>query len=105
MTDKIEKKRIKAELKASKKSTHTDVQISSQKPSNIVKFADGVKGIIYLIFGISLIAAIFLGEQGMVITIEDIIGSLILATAGKIILTVLALALLVYGLKQLRIVR
>ena len=78
---------------------------ASSKPSKIVRFADSVKGIIYLIFGVSLIVAIFLGEQGMVITLEDIIGSLFLATVGKAALVILALALFIYGLKQLHLVK
>lgn len=111
MMDKKGKKRIKAELKALKKSSkvnqtkETVVRVESPKPSTIVRFADSVKGVIYLIFGISLIAAIFLGEQGVIITIDDIIGSLFLAVLGKVVLCVLAIALFIYGLKQLRVVK
>jgi len=71
----------------------------------MVRFAEGVKGIIYLILAVSLIFAIVLGQTGVIITLEDIIDNLILAQAGKVILAIIALALLIYGLKNLRILK
>ena len=71
----------------------------------MVRFAEGVKGIIYLILAVSLIFAIILGQKGVIITFEDIIDNLILAQAGKVVLAIIALALLIYGLKNLRIIK
>ncbi len=108
--DKTEKKQIKANVKAMKKAAKSSqekvvIESKSNVPSSAVRFAESVKGIIYLILSISLFVAIILGQRGMIITLDDIIGSLILATTGKVILIVIAAALLIYGLKQLRLVK
>ncbi|NNF34009.1 MAG: DUF1206 domain-containing protein [Saprospiraceae bacterium] len=71
----------------------------------MVRFAEGVKGIIYLILAVSLIIAIVLGQTGVIITLEDIIDNLIIAQAGKVVLAIIAVALLIYGLKNLRVLR
>ncbi len=76
------------------------------KPSGrAVRFAESVKGVIYLVLAISLIVAIVLGQTGVIITLDDIIENLIVANAGKIVLVIIALAFFIYGLKNLRIVR
>ncbi len=107
---KLEKKRVKAELKKQKKEIKSNknkivLKQYSEDSSTAVKFAEGIKGIIYLIFSISLIIAIILGQTGVIITLEDIIDSLILALAGKIVLIVISASLLIYGLKHLRLMK
>jgi hypothetical protein len=49
--------------------------------------------------------AIFLGQTGVIITLEVIIDNLILAQAGKVVLAVIAIALLIYGIKNLRVLK
>jgi hypothetical protein len=70
-----------------------------------VRFAEGVKGIIYLILAVSLIFAIILGQTGVIITLDDIIENLIVAQIGKVVLAIIAIALLIYGFKNLRILK
>ena len=53
----------------------------------------------------SLVVALALGEGDVVVTLEDIINNLVVAVVGKIILGIIALALLIYGLKQVRLVK
>jgi hypothetical protein len=81
------------------------IQVAQKPTGKMVRFAEGVKGIIYLILAVSLIFAIVLGQTGVIITLEDIIDNLILAQAGKVILAIIAVALLIYGLKNLRILK
>ena len=64
-----------------------------------------VKGILYVILAVSLFLALLLGQTGYILSLDDIINKLIFIISGKIILIVIALALLIYGLKQLKIVR
>lgn len=97
---KAELKRKKKELKAMSKSG--SVGVGEKRSSWFVRFAEGTRGIIYIITGISIIVAIVLGQGGVIITLNDIINNLLIANAGKILLAVIALALVVYGLKNLR---
>jgi len=78
------------------------VQAKPKPGGKVVQFAESVKGIIYLVLAISLIVAVVLGHTGVIITLEDIIENLIVAQAGKVILIIIAVALLIYGLKKLR---
>ena len=91
--------------KAKVKASQGTLQSKPKPTSRMVKFAEGVKGILYLILAISLIVAIFLGQTGVIITLDDIIDNLILAQAGKVVLAIIALALLIYGFKNLRILK
>jgi hypothetical protein len=105
-----EKKRIKAEVKKAKKQARSDLEAGPAEapasgPSPGVRFAESVRGVLYLVLGASLVVALVLGQQGAIISLDDIIGSLFAATAGKVVLAVLALALTIYGLKHLRLVR
>ncbi|MHC4414592.1 MAG: DUF1206 domain-containing protein [Planctomycetota bacterium] len=70
-----------------------------------VRFAESVRGIIYIVGGASLVVALILGHRGTILSLDDIIDSLFAARAGKIILSLIALALVIYGLKHLRVVR
>ncbi|MBC8174239.1 MAG: DUF1206 domain-containing protein [Candidatus Marinimicrobia bacterium] len=114
--NKIEKKRLKTETKIQKKlakAKQKEIPATNERgdshppdqPSHAVRFAEGVRGTIYVIFAASLLLAIILGQRGVIVTLEDIIGSLFLALIGKIILVIVALALFIYGLKHLRLVK
>ncbi len=78
---------------------------AAQPPSPGVRFADWVRGILYVVFGASLAVALILGQKGAIISLDDIVNSLFAAWTGKIILALIALALVIYGLKHLRVVR
>lgn len=125
--DKAEKKRIKAEQKAAKKTAKAAEKTAGsaaieppaaqpsagigedarekEKASVGVRIADAVKGLIYLVFATTLLAAVLLGETGLIVTLDDIIGNLFAAIAGKVVIAFIALALFVYGLKNLKIVK
>ena len=125
--DKAEKKRIKAEQKAAKKTAKAAEKTAGaaaidptadqppagmggdareeEKASLGVRIADAVKGLIYLVFATTLLAAVLLGETGLIVTLDDIIGNLFAAIAGKVVIAFIALALFVYGLKNLKIVK
>jgi hypothetical protein len=121
--DKSEKKQLKAQVKADKKQakSHQKLQKTTSEPTSpaqaktdgtptsppspAVRFAEAVRGIIYIIFGASLLLAIILGQKGVIVSLDDIIDYLLLARIGKIVLVVIALALFIYGLKHLRLVK
>ncbi len=108
-----EKKRLKAEAKKAKKLAKAQLKaggpVTGACPepgaSAGVRFAEVVRGILYVILGGSLVIALILGQQGAIISLDDIVKSLFAAWAGKIVLGVIALALVIYGLKHLRVVR
>ncbi len=110
------KKRLKAEVKKAKKLAKAEVKAAepsgpalaapaAQPPSPAVRFADWVRGILYVVLGASLVVALILGQKGAIISLDDIVNSLFAAWTGKIILALIALALVIYGLKHLRVVR
>lgn len=111
--DKSEKKKekykykiAKKEAKRKKKELKKNAVIQNdRKHSKLILFAELIKGIIYLILSISLIVSLILGEKGVIITLDDIINNLFFANTGKIILFIVALGLLFYGLKQLKILK
>ena len=124
--EKDEKKQIKAHAKAEKKlakarqkqleenpttgdtptpPTAAPSADPAGKPSPAIRFAEAVRGIIYLIFAVSLILAIVLGEKGVLYSLDDIIANLFVSIVGKIVLVIIALALFIYGLKHLRLVK
>jgi hypothetical protein len=75
------------------------------KPSPAVRFAEAVRGVIYLIFAVSLILAVILREKGMLVSLDKIIENLIIIRIGQVVLVVIALSLFIYGLKPLRLVK
>jgi len=124
--EKDEKKQIKAHAKAEKKlakARQKQLEESLEaggvptppaaapsadpagKPSPAIRFAEAVRGIIYLIFSVSLILAIVLGEKGVLVSLDKIIENLLVIRIGQIVLVVIALALFIYGLKHLRLVK
>ena len=102
--DKLEKKKIKSEIKRSKKLKKSG-KILENKESRAVQFAKATKGILYLILAFSLLLAIILGQSGVIMTLEDIISNLIIVWTGKVILFIITLALFIYGLKQMGIMK
>ncbi len=101
------KKKIKAEQKLRKKEIKVSAQnvSSGQSKSLLVQFAEGIRGIIYIVSGVSLAIVIILGQTGAFITMNDIIENLMLATLGKFILIIIAFALIIYGFKNLRFLK
>jgi len=112
-----EKKQLKAELKREKKEAKAEIKRAvipaptaptsggSDRPSPGVRYAEIVRGGLYLLLGASLALALVLGQRGVIVSLEDIIDGLFAAWAGKIVLALIAVALIIYGLKHLRIVR
>ena len=118
-----EKKRLKAEAKQTKKGAKAEVKRARAEaasgaapeaersrpavpgPSPAVRFAESVRGVLYVVLGASLVVALVLGQQGAILSLDDIIANLFAATAGKVVLAVIGLAFLIYGLKHLRLVR
>ena len=106
------KKNLKAEAKVAKKRGKAEAGAIQPAPpapvvagpSPVLRFAEGVRGVLYVLLAASLLLAIFLGERGVIITVDRIVGSLIVAWIGKVVLVVLALAFFVHGLKHLRLV-
>jgi hypothetical protein len=109
---KDEKKRLKAAVKLEKKRAKAALRTGEppEPPggagsSPAVRFAEVVRGILYLVLGASLVVALILGQQGVILSLDDVIDSLFAAGAGKVVLGLIALALVIYGLKHLRLVR
>jgi small neutral amino acid transporter SnatA (MarC family) len=74
-------------------------------PSLSVRFAESIRGILYIILALSIITAVIMEQSGMILTIEDIIGSLIIARLGKVLILIISVALFIYGLKNLRLLK
>ncbi|MCP4707536.1 MAG: DUF1206 domain-containing protein [Planctomycetes bacterium] len=108
---KAEKKLAKARLKQIEENQKTGdaptppIAEPSDKPSPALRFAEAVRGIIYLIFSVSLIFAVILRERGALVSLDKIIENLLVIRIGQIALVVIALALFIYGLKHLRLVK
>ena len=117
-----EKKRLKAEAKRAKKLAKAEAKAAEasaaidstgvpppatggQGTSTGVRFAELVRGVLYVVLGGSLIVALILGQRGAILSFDDIVENLFAAWTGKVILAVIALGFVIYGLKHLRIVR
>ena len=117
-----EKKRLKAQVKQAKKLAKAEIKATKptsaigaagpgspaapgERPSTGVRFAESVRGILYVVLGASLVIALLLGQRGAILSLDDIVENLFAAWTGKVILGVIALAFVIYGLKHLRIVR
>jgi hypothetical protein len=108
------KKQRKAEAKRAKKAVKAEVKArkagappagTESRPSPAVRYAELVRGLLYVVLGVSLAGALLLGQRGAIMSLDDIIDSLFAARAGKVVLALIALALFIYGLKHLRVVR
>jgi len=120
-SDKAEKKRLKAEAKLLKKRAKMDLSSvalakeevpqpipnapTTEQPSPAVRFAEGVRGILYITGSISLVLAAVLQERGVWLSLSDIVDDLLVIRAGQILLIIIALALFIYGLKHIRLVK
>ena len=110
--DKAEKKRLKTQIKLAKAQAKLTggkqpelEALQKDKVSPVLKFAEGVRGILYLIGSASLVLAVVLQERGVWVTLDEIVENLLVIRAGQVVLIVIALALFVYGLKHIRLVR
>ena len=101
---KIQKKLRKQRYKLDKKRLQYP-RDSSSPPSFYVRFAESIKGILYIILALSILASVIMGQSGLILTLEDIIDSLIIARLGKALILIIAVALFIYGLKNLRIMK
>jgi small neutral amino acid transporter SnatA (MarC family) len=103
---KIRKKLQKQQYKLEKKQLEAGSDANTfSHPSFYVRFAESIKGVLYIILAASIFAAVIMGQSGLIVTLEDIIDSLIIARLGKVLITVIAIALFIYGLKNLRILK
>lgn len=111
---KAEKKRVKTEGKVLDGGAAVSALGSSvervgsgkkEKPSPALRFAEGVKGLLYLVTSASLVLAVVLQERGMWLELSEIVENLMLLRAGQFVLIIIALALFIYGLKQIRLVK
>jgi hypothetical protein len=104
------KKQQKLELKRAKKAAKNELKAGAnrtaeRRPSAAVRYAESVRGVLYVVLGASLVVALILGERGALMSLDDIVNSLFAARAGKVVLALIALGFLIYGLKHLRVVR
>ena len=121
---KAEKKRAKAE-QAPVRVTETPAATSPPEPlvkrhpsaegrnktkgaggsSQLVRFAEGVRGVLFLIFAVSLVILILAPDVGQSLGMKEIIDKLIGHWIGKAVLVVIAAAFFIYGLKYLRAIK
>jgi hypothetical protein len=103
---KIRKKLQKQQYKLEKKQLEAGHDADTfYRPSLYVRFAESIKGILYIVLAASIIAAVIMGQSGLIVTLEDIVDSLIIARLGKVMIIVIAIALFIYGLKNLRMLK
>ena len=108
---KQQKQELKREKKANKLAAKLEKSQAFESPgvkngsSLAVRYAELVRGSLYVLTGVSLIVAISLGQRGAIVSLDDIIENLFAAAAGKIVLALIGLALLLYGFKHLRLIR
>lgn len=104
------KKLEKAKAKRLKKQQKSELKLrkavdAPREASSAVRYAESVRGCLYVLMGASMAVALVLGQRGAIISLDDVIESLFAAIAGKVVLSLIALALLIYGFKMLRLVR
>lgn len=117
---KLERKRMKAETKqvekeaklvhkygeaAAERIRRREGAPKGRKVSGAVRYAETVRGILYVMLGATLMGALVLGQRDVITSFDDIVNSLFWATAGKVVLGAIALAFVIYGLKYLRVMR
>ena len=104
-SDKARTKRAKKEAKADLKARKRSGGSASNRTSPAVRYAESVRGGLYIVTGLSLVVALILGQRGAIMSLDDVLDNLFAAGAGKVILALIAIALLIYGLKNLRVLR
>ena len=112
-----EKKKQKAKAKALKKKLKYEQKLAQMGDKNagigkngtephrvspVLRFAEYVRGVLYLIFSVSLVVAVLTSGKIRAITTSEIVRICIGTVAGKVVLIVLASALFIYGLKYLK---
>lgn len=97
---KLAKKDRKAELKAGKNGPPP-----AAGPSPAVRYAEIVRGGLYVLTGASLVVALILGRRGVIISLDDLVQNLAAARGGELLLVAIGLAFVIYGLKHLRLIR
>jgi len=120
MTDSPQRKRDKAQAKVAKKQAKAQAKRlkkeakargadapvdTNERPSAAVRFAEVVRGVLFLILSVSLIVAAVLANKGYIVKLEDVVDSLLLVWAGRVGVAVIATAFFIYGLKSLRAIR
>jgi hypothetical protein len=100
LRNKLLKQQCKLEKKQQKAKPGKSAIEGSATPSRYVRFAEFIKGILYLVLAVSMIAAVLLDESGLILALEEIIDSLIIATLGKVLIGIIAVALFINGLKN-----
>ena len=91
--EKAEKKAMKSASKAAKKEAKAlkkiakaqgkAATVSKEGPSPAVRFAEAVRGTLYLLLAASLLLALVLEQQGVIVTLDRIVGSLLVAWIGS----------------------
>lgn len=101
-----EKHQLKDEHDPSEENIVDDSKCNDEesKPS-LMGFVESIPGIVYIIIGLSIAVVILLGQSGTFITMEDIIENSLIASIGKFVLIVISGALIIYGFKNLRILK
>lgn len=118
-----DKKLVKAQAKALKKAAKalkeqldaTGASLETQPPdhkpaeqptssSRLVTFAESVRGVLFLIFAVSLGSALLVPGAN-ILSINKLIEELLPLPFGKLMLGLIAIASFIYGLKCLRAIR
>ncbi len=81
-SDKTEKKRLKTQIKLEKTQTKS-VLLQTDKASPALKFAEAVRGILYLLGSASLVLAVILQEKGVWITLDEIVENLLVIRRSR----------------------
>jgi len=103
---KIAKKRLKAQVKLIKAGQLSDsLSARREKASLALRFAEAVRGVSYMITSVSLVLAVVLQERGVWLQLSDVVEDLMVMRLGQLVLIVIALALFIYGLKHVRLVK
>ena len=89
----------------SKSSDHVIIHVVLNEPTKAIIFAETVRGILYVILSASIVVAILFDQKSFIVTVDEIVTNLLVISSGKFILIIIALALFIFGLKNLRILR
>ena len=81
-SDKTEKKRLKTQITLEKPQTKS-VLLQTDKASPALKFAEAVRGILYLLGFASLVLAVILQEKGVWITLDEIVENLLVIRRSR----------------------
>jgi len=103
---KIAKKAAKAHQKSAQDTPPAASPSKHQPPpGRAVRFAETVRGILFLVFAVSLAIALLTPDLGQILGLGEIINRLIGHWGGKIVLAIIAAAFFIYGLKYLHAIK